>query len=86
MKELATELKYHLLLLEGSGDGMRSWLWIKTKIVYFVKNSINSSISNSSSQDTPRDARLQIWRRPLILSVFIAVSKGIQDEIVRSEK
>ena len=37
MKELPLELKYHLSLLEGAGDGMRNWHWIKTKIVYFIE-------------------------------------------------
>ena len=37
MKELPLELKYHLSILEGAGDGMRSWHWIKTKIVYFIE-------------------------------------------------
>ena len=35
MKELPKDLKYHLSLLEGSNNGMRSWHWIKTKLVHF---------------------------------------------------
>ena len=37
MNQLPNELKYHLSMLEGSGDGLRSWEWIKKKIVYFVE-------------------------------------------------
>ena len=35
MKELPKDLKYHLSLIEGSYNGMRSWHWIKTKFVHF---------------------------------------------------
>ena len=37
MKELLKDLKYHLSLLEGSNNGMRSWHWIKAKLVHFTE-------------------------------------------------
>ena len=33
MKELPNELKYNPSSLEGSGDGMRSWQWIKKNCI-----------------------------------------------------
>ena len=52
MKELPNELKYHLSLLEGSKDGMRSWQWIK-KLYTLLKNFPKLSIGNNSPRDTP---------------------------------
>ena len=37
MKKLPKDLKYHLSLLEGSNNGMRSWHWIQTKLVQFTE-------------------------------------------------
>ena len=38
MKELPKDLKYHLQLLEGPNNEVRSWHWIKTKLVRFSEN------------------------------------------------
>ena len=80
------ELKYHLSLLGGSRDGIRSWQWIKTKIVHFVGKFPLFSNQQQLTQHTPRDSRWQMWRRPLAFSFITAISKVIQSKIVPSEK
>ena len=54
MKELPKVLKYHLSMLEGFNNGMRSWHWVKIKLVHFRKLLIKicNKIDNASTRDT----------------------------------
>ena len=58
MKELPKDFKYHLQLLEGSNNGIRSWHWIKIKILHFSKkfNQDMQQIQKFNILDTPRGA------------------------------
>ena len=74
MKELPNELKYHLSLLEESGDGLINWQWIKNKIGRLVEkfsqqNNHRQLIPNLPSlqpaKSCPKNVPLEMssWRR-----------------------
>ena len=62
---------------------MRSWHWIKTKIVHFQRRLIKTCNKfENSALYAPRGARLQTWWRPSTVSVITVVSKDTRNPIV----
>ena len=68
-KELPPDLKYNLSLLEGSNNGMRSWHWIKTKLVRFTET-FNQEIPQIRKFIMRYPPRTQVANMKRIISGF----------------